>query len=93
MDQTKLTPDQVENIRFGLDDDDNVRAYSGRGMSGVECLGVEFESLSDLVTWAFAMGDEGGDLGRLLGRGARVDEMGRGVVAYWPHVAMPDDDE
>lgn len=95
MKQTALTVEQVRDLRFGLDSDDLVRPYSGRGMSGVECLGIEFDAETDLVSWAFAMGEEGGELARLLADGARVDDMGSRVVAYWPHVAMPveNDDE
>ena len=85
--QTELTEDQAYTITSDFLDDE-VISYSGRGMSGVECLGVRFDSIEDLVSWAFAMGDDSDyNLVRLLARNVKIDEMGRGIVAYWPHVA------
>ena len=85
--QTALTEDQTYEITSSFFDDD-VFAYSGRGMSGVECLAIRFDSVEDLVSWAFAMGEESDyKLVRWLARGVKIDEMGRGVVAYWPEIA------
>lgn len=85
--QTALTEDQAYEITSDFFDDD-VIAYSGRGMSGVECLGIRFDSVEDLVSWAFGMGEESDyKLVRLLARGVKIDDMGRGIVAYWPEIA------
>lgn len=59
-------------------------AYSGRFMYGARCLGVNVESAADLVR----LGTEAGPLPE-----AAIDEMGKGLVAYWPELPWPDDEQ
>jgi hypothetical protein len=68
------------------------RWYSGRGMYGRECLGVEVErvtDLADLVVQVMEMardqGDVSDDVGEHLTR-VSFDQMGLGVIFYWPEV-------
>lgn len=68
-----------------------IRRYSGRGMYGKECVAVSDdrrlqEILADLVE---AYGDNL-ECAEAI-RAARTDNMGLGIVVYWPHVAWPDD--
>lgn len=89
MKQTELTGSWIGDLLLDFDEE-NLLAYSGRGMSGVECLGIRFDGVEDLVSWAFAMGAEGDStFVRLLSYGVKIDDMGREIVAYWPHLSAP----
>lgn len=59
------------------------RTYSGRGMFGAQCVGVNLESQEDLVGIGAALGKAGLEVGTPL-----LDSMGLGVVAYWPAVQV-----
>ena len=68
-----------------------IRAYSGRGMYGQECLAVELDEglgalMSDLILATEDLsGREIEDLAQAV-RGVRTDSMGRGQIAYFPDV-------
>jgi hypothetical protein len=81
------------------------RSYSGRGMFGKACLGVDLDSahqLGGLVSGLMAaclMGDpEGGDEYDAMNRASDAvrhmswDSMGRGTIYYWPGVPYTDDE-
>ncbi len=61
------------------------RPYSGRGMFGAECVGLDLEGEGDLWNVAYALGKSGADI-----KAPRVDSMGRGIIAYWPSVKWPE---
>lgn len=46
------------------------RSYSGRGMYGQHCVGVNMDYVGQYT----------------LPKGFNLDNMGLGVIAYWPHV-------
>lgn len=48
------------------------RSYSGRHMYGKSCVACSIE--------------RGGDMEGLPKAGARVDQLGRGYIVYWPEV-------
>lgn len=48
--------------------------YSGRGMMGATCLGVTTEHPAEFIEEAAAAGV----------RGAKMDQMGRRFIVYWP---------
>lgn len=58
--------------------------YSGRGMYGRTCYGLASSDVSDSTII-----EEAATRGL---RGARVDNLGRGVIVYWPHVKGKDCD-
>lgn len=60
-------------INEGLDP----RSYSGRGMFGKECVGVEVVYPGDYT----------------LPKGYRMDNMGRDYIVYWPSVKWEGDDD
>ena len=65
-----------------------VLSYSGRGMLGRECLAVECDNLPRL--FANLLGDlddedERASVAEAF-RMARIDEIGRGIVVYFPRV-------
>ena len=80
-----------------------IRSYSGRGMSGRECLGVQLRALSGI-------GDILGPLLREIVRDrdpdrtsdagevakafedVRTDDLGKGTIIYFPNVPFTDDD-
>lgn len=83
-----LTKEMVYSITDQLDNE-TIEPYSGRGMNGRVCLSIRFDSLSDAFAFGVAIGDDS-TLARLLINGAKFDEMGRGVVVYWPGVEIED---
>jgi len=77
----------------------NVRSdYSGRGMYGGTCFGVDFDRESDsykfLVSLALVMAEddeEWGDQHAMdLAEQAVTDSMGRGMIVYFPGVKLED---
>ena len=55
------------------------RKYSGRGMNGKECVGVEINGPEDLWEMATWLGQEGIEV-----LAPKTDQLGRGLIAYWP---------
>ena len=92
----KLNDDQLEIIEDAIshvDGDGEMYSYSGRGMFGRQCLGIDFDSMSDAFRFALLIEDE--DLAVMLSQ-PRFDNMGLGIVIYWPNVEAPeglDEDE
>lgn len=68
--------------------DFNVRAYSGRFMFGKECLAVSCRCHTDLI---MLLAEEDPELLKTLGK-PTLDDLGKGVICYWPQVAAPDED-
>src|ERR1019366_838709 len=75
------------------------RSYSGRGMYGKTCLGVDLEGgnlgrlLGDLVEMT-ATSDAPGDAVEIVAEGLRsmqTDSMGRGMIVYFEEVAYTDE--
>lgn len=52
------------------------REYSGLGMFGQCCYGIACDSPTDCIEEAAARGV----------RGAKVDQLGRGYIVYWPGI-------
>ena len=57
------------------------RAYSGRGMYGVYCVGCELDDDEELPTPLHQV------------PGVCVDSLGRGRIAYWPRILAPQEME
>ena len=68
----------------------DVRAYSGRGMYGQQCVGVDTNSYGDLMRIATLLVGAGIDPHDVAGLGdaLRTDSMGMGVILYWPSLKM-----
>ncbi len=96
-----------EEILIALKQSDcDLRSYSGRGMYGKQCLGIETDNplqllidmISFLVDYLEAEHEEEQsgieDLRDVLEdhlRNPRMDNMGRGYIVYWPD--FPYDEE
>lgn len=66
-----------------------VRAYSGRGMNGKECVGVDVDSIGQSVVVGAYLADQNPSE-------PSYDSMSRGFVVYWPDVpwmGVEEDDE
>jgi len=50
--------------------------YSGRGMFGASCVGIDGDYATPIIEAAAAAGITG----------ARQDSMGKGVIVYWPSI-------
>lgn len=74
------------------------RSYSGRGMYGAECLGVEIDKdlggfLGDLLDSALALsGPESVPVIVEALRGMKTDSMGLGLIVYFPEEPFRDED-
>ncbi|MFA4971481.1 MAG: hypothetical protein WC683_02630 [bacterium] len=55
--------------------------YSGRGMRGACCVAVRLKAWSDLYRLGLCLGENG----LLLGT-PHIDNLGSGIVAYWPEL-------
>lgn len=60
--------------------DGRIRAYSGRGMCGAECMSIYCDDAKACIEAAAARGI----------RGSRFDSLGRGYVVYWPGIPVPE---
>lgn len=52
------------------------KSYSGRGMFGKSCMGIECSSVTECIEVAAQHGLTG----------AKWDSMGKSYIVYWPHV-------
>jgi hypothetical protein len=86
----KLTVEQVMGAikDAGLEP----REYSGRGMWGKHCLGVDTtrDMVGDAVTIAVNLMEDGAEPRDVKnwGEGTRYDSMGRGMILYWPTLEL-----
>jgi hypothetical protein len=92
---TTLTTEQIETIQDLASEIDGaeLRSYSGRGMYGKQCLGIDMDSMADAFRFALMIEDE--DLTVALSNPC-FDSMGLGIIVYFPNVEAPegiDDDE
>ena len=80
----------AETVIEALAGEFDVRAYSGRGMYGQQCVGVDTEGVGDLMKIAVLLVRHGIDPEDVAGLGdaLRTDSMGRGVILYWPSLKM-----
>lgn len=74
---------------------DGVRSYSGRGMYGRSCLGVETDDLGDLFAAVLEEleGEEDTQDVQPAFKSMRTDSMGRGTIVYFPSVPFVGDDD
>jgi hypothetical protein len=86
----KLNEEQLWELEdaVGYFDNAEIISYSGRGMYGRQCLGITFDSMKDAFDFALCVGEEN-DLSLALSR-PTFDDMGLGIVVYWPRVEAPE---
>lgn len=65
--------------------DQQPRSYSGRGMYERQCVGIVVDSDDDLWNLAQQLGAES-----VVIEPPRIDQMGRGIIAYWPRFEWPE---
>ncbi len=77
------------------------RSYSGRGMYGAECVGVDCEGMTShqivarIVLALCEQGPDGLDAAEHFTRDGAVasDSMGRGSIVYFPRLPWVEEDE
>jgi len=90
--QAKLVLELLENTSFA----ENIRSYSGRGMDGALCLGVEIPRN--------ALFELGYEMARSVYRDAiwsdtsiipapHTDSMGHDMIVYWPGAKVQETEE
>jgi hypothetical protein len=90
----RIPLDMLEDVAdyAGLDPDEAIRTnYSGRGMYGRQCLGLVYDSLSELLGFVAYFANENMDHLDWIS-GVRQDSMGRSMIAYWPNVGVGEDE-
>ena len=83
-----LTEQQVRDIASALSyatggEGQVYFGYSGRGMYGATCFGVELDRSSDLFALGVELASINPELAQALGD-MRTDDLGLGIIAYWP---------
>jgi len=63
--------------------------YSGRAMYGRKCIAVEGASLTEVLAEVVAACEDV-ETAALLIRDARYDQMGLGIIIYWPSIRAPE---
>lgn len=85
---------EMKSILQELAEDNGLdcRSYSGRGMYGKTCLGIDCE-LGELLTLALELGALTAEPGPIGGAARTLrldrvstDSMGRGTIYYWPGI-------
>jgi hypothetical protein len=84
MTEQKILEDHHIHELWAVVDAEDIREYSGRNMYGQACLGIVLREYADI--WHLAR-DLDEELAKILGK-PRFDDMGYGIVAYWPHVGL-----
>jgi hypothetical protein len=79
------------------------QAYSGRGMMGRQCLGVQCDSVATFVEQILTVAREQCETLRQLQltiegiedalRGMRQDSLGRNIILYFPGIPFADEEE
>lgn len=74
----------------GSDTEFKVRDYSGRGMYGRNCIGIDVDTTGDVMKIAALLIDGGFSTDEIieLGEGMTTDSMGRGMIVYWPGIKL-----
>jgi hypothetical protein len=87
---------QLRNITSRYNDDfDNVRTdYSGRGMFGDVCLGIDLDRRNDFnFIFSDVSKEMSEDFAGALGLRLTWDNMGLGWIAYFPGIKVSADSE
>jgi hypothetical protein len=72
------------------------RSYSGRGMSGSECVGVSGDTFGILGSIIQANAENHNpaaweDIANLI-ESTRTEALGHNMIVYWPDIAWPDEE-
>lgn len=77
----------------GLDDGDVRTAYVGRGSQGRECFGVRVEGLAQAMSFFAHLAAEDPETALQIADAARTDQLGLGMILYFPGYNLGDDPE
>ena len=68
--------------------DGGITEYSGRCMYGTTCLGINLDDLRKVTELLVYIAGDDHNLATTLANNLTLDDMGRGVIAYWPIIAF-----
>lgn len=84
-------------VDFLIESEQNVRAYSGRGMYGKSCVGIVTDDLGEAVAcvmdWAIEQVNDSSESPEHLDtlrqrlRSMSTDSMGRDMIVYFPRLS------
>jgi hypothetical protein len=81
----------AEHLIQALEGSDfTVRDYSGRGMYGTHCVGIDVDTTGDVMKIAAMLTESGVEVDEIIELGERMttDSMGRGMIIYWPSIKL-----
>jgi hypothetical protein len=80
----------AQQVIEALEGEFDVRSYSGRGMYGAKCVGVDIDRAGQIMEIAAQLISAGIDVDHVidLGDQMREDNMGRGIIVYWPALEL-----
>lgn len=85
---SKYTAQQIEDaIEYNAGETSS--RYSGRGMYGEKCPSAKLESMSQALELIATVTAEDADMGIWMAKAAKFDQLGMGIVVYWPSVRYP----
>jgi hypothetical protein len=85
------------SMNFNEEDAGVYTHYSGRGMYGKTCFGIETEQYTNPISVMMAMTidlieDDDYNLARVLTDKVSQDNMGRGMITYFPSIEWGEDE-
>lgn len=83
---TDIEVDVLDDIALGMEA--TLMSYSGRGMFGKECLGIDMPSMTAAFNLALEIGIDCSATAQKF-KNPKFDNMGLGIVVYWPNIAVP----
>ena len=94
---TSITRDQMETVidrTPALSYDSVTNDYSGRGMYGKSCFGIDYDTADDLAVFLMRLYEVlGEDVAIDMAENIRLDNMGLGMIAYFPGYSIDEWDE
>lgn len=80
--------DSNELIQLIEDAGYEAQSYSGRGMYGKECVGVDVDDDTEFAVDVMATAEpEDKETVRALLKASSVDQLGKGYIVYFPRLA------
>ena len=67
--------------------------YSGRGMNGKKCFGIELQEGDSAWELAMALSGNADSDGDWMLTPPKVDSLGRNTIYYWPNVEVRDESD
>lgn len=83
----EITAEMLWDLEMATGEEIKFISYSGRAMWGQTCFGAVLPCVEDAFVWALNLNEQFHD----ILSDPRVDDMGRNIVVYFPHVRVSDE--